>query len=591
MPVRSSHHTTYRSNETPGTLRIHVIAVMIAAMAFAVVARLGVLMIRDHAEYQALAAGIHESTTKLLPVRGQVYTQDTRTREEYPLAMNRTAYVVFADTTKIKTDEEANRIANALAEVLGYDDERKLAVYFQLKKVNDPYEPIEKHVEPDIAAKLKEKKLPGIGFVEMLERYYPEGPLASHVIGFLGKDKDGNTVGRYGIEGYYHSVLAGSGGLMVGAKTANGRLIPLADQVFRPPEDGADILLTIDRTLQYETCERLRQGWLAYEALSASLIIADPKTGAIRAMCSFPDFDPNNYSRVESASVYNNTTIFVPYEPGSIFKPIGVAAAINENLVTPNSPFFDPGVRTDLCSTPIQNADGKKFGDQTMTGILVHSINTGMAYIVEQLGKSVFRDYVANFGFGVKEGITLDTEVTGTVDSLKKNKGDKVDCYTATASFGQGITVTPLQMVAAYGAIANGGLLMKPYIVDEIRYSSGRRERVAPTEIRRVIEPRTASLVSGMLVSVIDSGEAKLARVPGYYVAGKTGTAQIAEAGKYKETFNHSFVGFGPVDDPRFVIFVKFEEPNAKFASATAAPVFRDIAKITFQYYQIPPGR
>jgi cell division protein FtsI/penicillin-binding protein 2 len=158
-------------------------------------------------------------------------------------------------------------------------------------------------------------------------------------------------------------------------------------------------------------------------------------------------------------------------------------------------------------------------------------------------------------------------------------------------SFGQGITVTPLQMVAAYGAIANGGMLMKPYIVEEVRHSDGRREHTAPTEIRRVIEPRISSLLSGMLVAVIDSGEGSLARVPHYYVAGKTGTAQIADAGKYKETFNHSFIGFGPVENPKFVVFVKFEEPDARFAATTAAPVFRDIAKMLFAYYQVPPER
>lgn len=591
MPSARSAYGSHRPDESLTPLRLRLIAVGLMLSGLAVVGRLGVLMILEHSEYQALAAGIQESTTKLFPTRGSVYMQDSRTKEEYPLAMNRDAYTVYADTTKIKTDDDANRVANELATVFGYDDAKKLSVYFKLKKPNDPYEPLEKHVTPDMVAILKAQKLPGIGYVDQLERYYPEGSLGAHVIGFVGKDNSGASVGRYGIEGFFDDLLTGTGGIIAGAKSPGGRFIPLAERIFEPPHDGADLLLTIDRTLEYEACARLRKGWQDYGAKSATLIITEPDTGAIRAMCSFPDFDPNAYNQVTDANVFNNSAIFTAYEPGSIFKPIGMAAALNEKIVTPDSPFHDPGSRTDMCATPIQNADGKAFGDQTMTGILVHSINTGMVYVSEKLGKTRFRDYVNRFGFGVKEGIGLDTESPGTVESLSKNKGDKVDCYTATASFGQGITVTPLQMVAAYGAIANGGTLMKPYIVAETRYSDGRHETMQPTEIRRVIDTRTAGLLAGMLVSVVDTGEGKLGHVPHYYMAGKTGTAQIAENGIYKETFNHSFIGFGPVDHPRFVIFVKFEEPGARFAATTAAPVFRDIATEALAYYQVPPER
>jgi cell division protein FtsI/penicillin-binding protein 2 len=331
---------------------------------------------------------------------------------------------------------------------------------------------------------------------------------------------------------------------------------------------------------------------LEYNASSASLIIMEPQTGAIRVMCNIPDFDPNNYGSVDDISVYNNSSIFTAYEPGSIFKPVTMAAALDEGLIDPHSPFHDFGVRADLCKTPIRNAELKIYNDTDMTGILENSINTGMIYISERLGTERFRNYVEKFGFGIKSGITLDTESAGNIVSLSQNKKtDKIDCYTATASFGQGLTVTPLQMVDAYAAIANGGTLMTPYIVDEIQYKNGKTVKTQPVEIRRVMSERAASLLSGMLVNVVEKGHAVRARSTEYYIAGKTGTAQIPGPGGYTAETIHSFVGFAPVDNPKFVMIVKYEKPERKYAESTAVPVFGDIAKFIFDYYEVIPGR
>jgi len=228
---------------------------------------------------------------------------------------------------------------------------------------------------------------------------------------------------------------------------------------------------------------------------------------------------------------------------------------------------------------------------QTMTGVLVNSINTGMVFVANKLGKDKFKQYVEAYGFGVKTGIELDTEAAGTVDSLYLNKGDKIDCYTATASFGQGITVTPLQLVNAYATIANGGKMMRPYIVEKIIHPDGKVDITKPREIKTILDKRNASLLSGMLVNVIDSGEGSLAKVPGYYVAGKTGTAQIAGKGGYTTDLNHTFVGFGPVDDPKYVMIVKFGKPKLVYASTTAARTFSKISQFIMQYYHIAPSR
>jgi cell division protein FtsI/penicillin-binding protein 2 len=548
-------------------------------------------MILQHSFYTALAVGTQEVYSQLFPERGTIFIQDSRTGEEYPLAMNRDVFTVFADTRLITSDQIAEDVTAGLAEVFRYDDEKKLAVFLQLKKKDDPYEPLEQKIEESIVDELKKKDLPGIGYVRKPERVYPEGSLAAHVVGFLGRKEDGSEIGRYGVEGYWQEELAGSGGFFSGARSAAGRWIPLAETVKVAAEDGPDILLTIDRTLQFQACEILGRHAKEHNAVSASLIIMEPKNGAIRAMCNLPDFDPNTYNKVDSINIYNNSAIFTPYEPGSIFKPVVMAGAINEEVVKPDSIYYDSGSIEAGCTKVIKNAGEKSYEDQTMIGVLEHSINTGMVYVAKQLGKDKLKSYVEDFGFGLKEGIKLDSEVSGTIASLSQNKGDDIDCYAATASFGQGLTATPMQMVAAFGAIANGGIMMKPYVIQELRYDSGKFDRKYPTELRRVIETRAASLVAGMMVNVVDSGQAGWARVPGYYIAGKTGTAQIPGPGGYTEDTNHSFIGFGPIDDPRFVMIVKFEKPDKRYSASTAAPAFGEIAKFILQYYSVPPGR
>lgn len=571
--------------------RLRIMWVLFLLVGLVLAVRLFILMVFQHNFYLAMAAGSHEIYNDLFAKRGEIFIQDSRTGEEYPLAMNRDYFLVFADTRQIKSNDEAEAVAQKLAEFFSYNDEKKLQVHQSLNKRTDPYEPIENRIDEATADRLRSLALPGIDMIRKPARFYPEGSLASAVVGFVGKDGSGHETGRYGIEGYWDRELAGKGGFVQGAKSAVGAIIPLAGFSFSPAEDGADILLTIDRTLQYTVCTQLEKYREEYGAVSASLIALDPGTGAIRAMCSLPDFDPNHYGEVESIGVYNNSTVFTPYEPGSIFKPITMAAALNEGQITPQSTFVDLGARAGICDKPIKNAAEKVYGQQTMTGVLENSINTGMVYVVEKLGKKKLAEYVESFGFGTKEGIELNSEVSGNINTLYENKKDKIDCYAATASFGQGITATPLQMVAAYGVLANGGKLLKPYIVDEIRYTDGRIEKTKPREIRQVIDSRAAMLLRGMLISVVDNGHSKTAQVKGYYIGGKTGTAQIPGLGGYTSETIQSFIGLVPADNPKLVVMVKFEKPRAAWAESTAVPAFSSIAKFALQYYQIAPVR
>lgn len=580
-------------SETNATRRIQWLFLILVLMFSVVICRLFFLMIINYDFYKKLASGSQELYAELYPKRGEIFAQDSRTGERFPLALNKDIYLMFADTRKIQNDEEVKNIVEKLATLFSYDDTKKSELLLSLGKRTDPYEPIEKKIENDMMEQVKALKLPGIEFTKMPARVYPEGHLAAQVIGFVNKDENDQDIGRYGIEGYWQTELAGKGGILSGLRSAKGRWIPFDTSIFdsQKAEDGTNLVLTIDRTVQYMACERLRQGMSEYGASSASLVIMDPHTGAIWAMCSLPDFDPNLFGAVKNAEAYNNTAIFTPYEPGSIFKPVTMAAALNEELVNPQTYFYDPGVRSDVCSTPIRNAESKVYKDTNMTGVLEDSINTGMIFVAEQLGTNRFRDYIEKFGFGFKEGVELDTESAGTIDSLSKNKKDKIDCYTATASFGQGFTTTPLQMATAYSAIANGGVLMKPYIVDEFLMKDNKNVKTQPKEIRRVMSERSASLLSGMLVNVVENGHAKLARMDHYYVAGKTGTAQIPGPGGYTDETIHSFVGFAPVDNPKFVMIVKYEKPARKYAESTAVPVFADITKFLLQYYQVDPER
>ena len=394
-----------------------------------------------------------------------------------------------------------------------------------------------------------------------------------------GRDPSRNT-GHWGR--FWDSTLTGKSGFLSGEKGALGSVISSANRTLKQAEHGSDLLLTIDRNLQYKSCERLREGFVEYKAKSAALILMDPKTGAILSMCSMPDFNPNNYSEVEDVGVYNNTAIFTAYEPGSVFKPIIMSVGLDLGLVSPFTTYVDTGERT-INGYKIRNALEKIYGLSTMTNVLESSINTGMIWVSEKIGRFRFKEYVENFGFGKKTGIGLDTEVAGDISSLSKS----AEIYTAVGSFGQGFTVTPLQIAAAYSALANGGKVPKPYIVDEVRHPNGQVDKTEP-ESGVVISSNADKLVTAMLISVVEKTYVRSASLKNYYVAAKTGTAQIPGKGGYeKDKTNHTFVGYFPASDPKFVLLVKYEVPEQEWAESTAAPVFKDVAKFILDYYGI----
>ncbi|MBN1326093.1 penicillin-binding protein 2 [Candidatus Falkowbacteria bacterium] len=540
--------------------------------------------------YSALASGQHEIYKTLFPERGSIYIKDKKDpifdpdENLFPLAINKDYNLVYAQPIYLKQSPE--EIAKLLSSILELSEEELIG---KLSKQNDPYEPLKHKVEDSQAELVKNLNIEGIQIAKETFRYYPEKNIGANVLGFVGFDKDGLKSGQYGIEGYFNKELSGSQGEILSDKDTAGRLISIGEKKFIRAKDGDDIVLTLDKTLQYELCSRLNEHAKVIEAENGVLIVMESKTGAILAMCSYPDFDPNEYNKVEDLGVYNNRAVSEPYEIGSIFKAVTMAAGLDLEAITPDTTYFDEGSRT-IDDFNIRNWDKKAHGTQTMTEVLQHSLNLGTIFVVEQTGKDNFKRYVEKFGFGQKTGIQLENEAAGNIDSLKK----KGDIWAATASFGQGITATPLQMVQAYGAIANDGQLIKPYIVDEIRTSEGNIIKNMPSKVVQVMDSKTATILTGMLVNVVEKGEGTNARVPGYYVAGKTGTAQIPDYkyGGYSNRTNHSFIGFAPIEDPIFTMIIKFENPKkGSFASVTCAPLFSRLAKFILDYYHIMPDK
>lgn len=582
MKPRQHNPDASRASRQP---RLLALSVVLWGVILVIAVRLFAIGVLSHDFYAALAENQHGIFEELYPERGAIYLSDPKSPEgRFPAAVNKTLWQVYADPRAVTDPTDA---AERLAPVLGLEVPVLLE---KLRRSDTAYVPLKRKQPDEVLTAIGNLKLAGIGFAKERSRFYPDSPEAAHVIGFMGSDAEGKQVGRYGVEGYWEDQLAGQPGFLSSEKDPFGRWIGAAGRDLRPAVDGDELTLTVDRTIQHVACGKLRDAVAKHQADHGSLVIIRPKTGEVLAMCGVPDFDANAYSSVSDMSLFNNPAIFAAWEPGSIFKPITMAAAIDAGKVSPNSTYEDEGA-TVIGPYTIRNSDGKANGLQTMTQVLEKSLNTGVIYAVRKLGPDLFRRYVEDFGFGEPTGIDLDTETGGGIDSLSK----RGEIWSATGSFGQGLTVTPIQMAAAFGALANGGKLMRPYTVASVRHADGSVTTTEPVAVRQVITKRAAALVGGMLVQVVEDGHGKRAGVPGYWVAGKTGTAQIPKKdgqGYEKDQSIGSFAGFAPASDPAFVMVVRLDRPkDVEWAEASAAPLFGDIAAFLLQYMEIPPER
>jgi cell division protein FtsI/penicillin-binding protein 2 len=505
--------------------------------------------------------------------RGEILANDG-----FPLATNKPTFLVYANPKEI-SDRES--VAESLAKLL----ERDPASISALLKQDLFWVRLKSQVDGDTRDAIEELKIPGVGFQQESIRLYPEASMAAHMIGFLGKTEYGEDRGYFGVEGYYNEQLKGRPGRLYVVKDALGN--PVINDVREEKKiDGRTLTLTIDRAVQFIVDRELKEGVKKYEAEGGSVILLESSTGKVLAASSVPDFDPQMYYEFDSDS-YRSPIFTSLYEPGSTFKVLVMAAGINEGVVKPDT-------RCDMCSKPVEISGYKiktwndtYYPNTTMTEVIQHSDNTGMVYVARKLGQEKFVEYLERFGIGSLTGIDVQGESSGII--REKSTWQPIDL--ATASFGQGISMTPIQLVTAVNSIANEGKLVKPYVVQNIKTERGNSITIEPEVINQPISKTTSEVIKWIMVNSVEKGESQWTKLPGYKVAGKTGTAQIPVAGHYDPTKTiASFVGFFPAENPKVTMLVLVDRPKTSiYGSETAAPIFFEVARELVNYYNIEP--
>lgn len=460
----------------------------------------------------------------------------------------------------------------------------------QVEKKDDPYEEILTRITEDQAAQIKALKIPGVSLYRMNSRFSPSGTLAPHTIGFVSFKGD-NLIGQYGIERSYNEALSRTQGQLYGNFFAEVFI-----HITKPVDVGSavegDVVTNIEPLVQgslQNELELTRERWKSDRTMG---IVMDPKTGRVIAMAVTPGFDINNYKNESSVSIFNNPLVENVFEMGSIMKPLIAATALDQGVITANTKYNDAGF-IQVRNRTIRNFDKRGRGNGvTMQTVLDQSLNTGMVFMMQQMQSNDFVTQFTKFGFGEKTGIDLPVETSGITGNLQSGR----EVELANISFGQGIAATPIGMIRAMSALANGGKIMEPHVVDSIEYLDGSKKQVEPKEIRTVIKPETSAEISRMLVHVFDNYFDGTKKLDNYSIAGKTGTAQIADratGGYYSDRNLHTFVGYFPAYDPKFIIFLLNEYPKegARFSSQTLVDPFLNLTKFLINYYNIPPDR
>ena len=543
--------------------RIFLISISFAFLYLALISNIYNLQITKGNYYSARAATQNQLSGLLAAVRGNIYFTD-KTGNLFPAAINKKYYVIYAVPKEISAGGEAviDQAAGSIASTLGLDKQKLVTAFSNSTSL---YYAILKKASQDQAEAIKQQGIVGIYIGGEDLRYYPFNNVASQLLGFVAPSSSSNVVsGKYGAEAYFDDKLSGKNGELKGDKIIDA-------------QDGKDVVLTIDPTVQ-ERAESILDDLInKFKAEGGSIIVQDPKTGRIIAMGSFPNFDPNNYADSNIKDLLNPVVQSI-YEPGSVFKVLTMAAGIDSGKLTPDTTYVDKG-SIKLDGYTISNWDSNEKGAHgltTMAGVIEHSLNTGAAFAEQLIGKDIFYNYLIKFGFNNLTGIKLPGEVSSNIGKLKTSSA-AVDF--ATASFGQGIAVTPIAMINAFSALANGGQLMRPIILADDK----------PEVIRQPISKDTSTQVIKMMVSAVDINV--VAHIPGYYVAAKTGTAQIPGKGGYLyNQFIDTYIGFAPAYNPKFTILIKLDKAaGGLLAGATVVPAFKDLTTFLLNYYNIPP--
>jgi cell division protein FtsI/penicillin-binding protein 2 len=545
--------------------RLWLIVAGMILVTLAVVVRLVSFQVLREEELADIGHSIHSFNIVAYPERGRIVD-----RNGSVMAGNGSDYQVGVSPSLVTNPEE---IATDLAPIL---QEQRRDLLIKLKS-DAPYILLAGRVSPEVAEAIEKLSYDKLQVDRLPRRIYPQGELMCHVLGYT--DFDG--IGGSGLEGYYQSELAGT------AATATINISPLTIQKSVIAREGADLILTIDRTVQRVVEDHLERAMAEYAAVSGTIIVMDPRTGAILAMANKPCFSPFRFFEVEEDSLLN-PAVSKQYEPGSVMKLITMATALDSGTVTPQSTYNDAGV-VYIGGHAIYNWDRSARGVVDMTGLLAHSLNIGAATIASWTGPDTFYNYLQRFGFGRPTGIDLMAEASGQMPL--PGDPDWSESNIGTNSFGQGLAITPLHMISAVSALANGGYLMQPYIVQEIK-GDGFEHIHEPTVLSRPVSKQTADQVTAMAVNAVRT-EVIGAKVEEYTVAGKTGTAEIPEGGFYhpSDTIG-SFIGWLPADAPEIVVLIKLDRPQVSpWGSTTAAPSFAALTDELVTLLDIPPDR
>lgn len=542
--------------------RLYMVAAGLCIATIIIVGRLVLFQVIESAAWADRATNQVQVVAR--PDRGIIYD-----RNGAVLAANSADYQVGISPRLINN---GNQMATDLASIL----QRPRHEILSAIESDLPYVLLAGRISEDIASLIR--NLPYADEIQLdplPRRFYPQGELLCHVLGYV--DFEGN--GGAGIEGYYQRELAGE------AAAAIVNISPLTEQRNVIAHEGVDLVLTIDRSVQYLAEQHLANALQTYQAQSGSIIVMNPKTGAILAMASLPCYDPYAFYEAER-EILQNPAVQQQHEPGSVMKLITMAAALDSGLFTPQSTYYDAGV-FEIGGHTTYNWDRSAPGLTDMTTLLARSLNVGASTLATTLGPDLYYDYMQKFGFGRSTGIDLMSEATGTM--WLPGSQFWTEAILSTNSYGQGIAVTPLQMITAVSALANNGTIMQPYIVQEVRSENGMFVH-EPAILSQPIRPEVAQQVNAMAITAV-AREVSEAAVTGYTIAGKTGTAQIAENGIYlpDDTIG-SFIGWLPADDPEMLIFVKLDRPQTQpWGSMTAAPTFSGLAEDLLVLLDIPP--
>ena len=567
-----------------GRGRIRALLLFVLAGYLVLFGRLVYWQAIKHESLAKLAAAEHDDVVTLAATRGPITDSKGAL-----LAVNTPAYSVFASPDQI---EPADRVAVAgsLSPLLGLSHDRLLALLSSKRK----FVYLKRGVSVEVAREVDRLQLPGIGKLQESRRTYIEGAvpgttLAANLLGFVNLEGHGN----YGVEGYYDRLLAGSPGFVATVRDVTNRPIVLSDRQREEPVDGYSVQLSLDSAIQILAERALADALKQYKAASASLLIMEPMTGRIVAWANVPSYDANQYDQValDRPASFADPNIAHLYEPGSVMKVLTLAGALDTHAITPDYRFNETGSVT-VGGYRIHNWDNRAHGLVSMTEVLRNSLNVGAIKAEELEGPDRFFQYLQGFGIGELTAVDLAGETRAPLGDYRRWKASEL----ATASFGQGISVTPIEMLAAINVIATGGELVWPHAVDRVIDSSGQAQAVIPRVLRRVISPEAAKQMQQMMVEVVERGSGFAARMDGFRarIAGKTGTAEIPENGQYGDDVIASFVGFMPVEQPRFTMMVIVRKPkimpkSQREGAYIAAPIWKTVASALLTAWNITP--